>query len=333
MALSFKPRLAGAALAATSLLVAQPGLSHNASLKQTTQQIPTSPLLPDLTDPATEILSLEEDRNMRYTVPVTIDGIGPYNFMIDTGSQATAVTDHVTRQVELPSLGSATVVGMASRRVVDLVELDRFEVGSRTVHNISAPVLQRQHVGADGIIGLDTLQDFRVLIDFRDETIAVADAAQASSDRGFEIVVRARSKLGQLLITDAVIEGVRTTVIIDTGAQTSLGNLALRERIRSRRSKEQIETKDVNGATLLADLSFARSLQIHGLELQNVPITYADTPAFDALGLRDTPVLSLGMQHLKIFDRIAIDFSQQRILFDLPRDVGRDYRRSRASRL
>jgi hypothetical protein len=145
--------------------------------------------------------------------------------------------------------------------------------------------------------------------------------------------VRARSKLGQLLITDAVIEGVRTTVIIDTGAQTSLGNLALRERIRSRRSKEQIETKDVNGATLLADLSFARSLQIHGLELQNVPITYADTPAFDALGLRDKPVLSLGMQHLKIFDRIAIDFSQQRILFDLPRDVGRDYRRSRASRL
>lgn len=293
--------------------------------------IPTSPLLPDLTDPATDVLSLEEDGNRRYTVPVTIDGVGPYNFMIDTGSQATAVTERITDQIDLPALGPATIVGMASRRVVDMVELDRFELGTRTIHNISAPVLQREHVGADGIIGLDTLQDFRVIIDFRDETIAVAETDRSKNSRGFEIVVRARSKLGQLLITDAVIEGVKATVIIDTGAQASLGNLALRDRIRSRRAKEQVKTTDVNGVSMMSDLTFARSLLIHGMELRNIPITYADTPAFDALGMRDKPVLSLGMQHLKMFDRIAIDFSQQRILFDLPRDVARSFRRARDS--
>lgn len=294
-------------------------------------QIETSPLLPDLTDPATEILSLEEDGHRRYTIPVTIDGAGPYNFMIDTGSQATAVTERITNQIDLPLLGPATIVGMASRRVVDLVELDRFEVGTRTIHNIAAPVLQAQHVGADGIIGLDTLQDFRVLIDFRDETIAVAETNQSNSTRGFEIVVRARSKLGQLLITNAVVEGVRATVIIDTGAQASLGNMALREKIRTRRAREQVKTTDVNGVSITSDLTYARSLVIHGMELRNVPITYADTPAFDSLGLRDKPVLSLGMQHLKMFDRIAIDFTQRRILFDLPRNVARAFRRAQDS--
>ena len=326
------PNIALPAAIALSLVAAQASEIGALAVSQARQPIPTAPLLPDLTDPATEILPLDEDRHLRYTVPVTIDGAGPYKFMIDTGSQATAVTDRVTRQVLLPSAGAATLVGMASRRQVELVELDNFEVANRTIHNIAAPVLQRQHVGADGIIGLDTLQDFRVLIDFRNETIAVADAEEADSTRGFEIVVRARNKLGQLLITDAVIEGVRATVIIDTGAQTSLGNLALQRKIRARR-KMEVETTDVNGVTLISDLSIARTLEFQGLEMTNVPITYADAPAFEALGLKDKPVLSIGMQHLRLFDRVAIDFAKRRILFDLPTQTRIRYRENHATRL
>lgn len=319
------------AAAALSLFAAQATLGGAAALSQAGQQIPSNPLFPELTGPATEILALRDDGHMRYTIPVTIDGIGPYKFMIDTGSQATAVTERVTNEVSLPSLGAATVIGMASSRIVELVELDELEVGTRTIGGISAPVLQRQHVGADGIIGLDTLQDFRVVIDFRNETITVADAAENNSNRGFEIIVRAHNKLGQLLITDAIVEGVRATVIIDTGAQASLGNLALRDRIRSRRAAEQVKTTDVNGVSLFAELTYARSLKIDDFELSNVPITYADTPAFEALGLTERPALSLGMQHLKLFDRVAIDFAKKQILFDLPRNVSREIRRERSS--
>src|SRR3546814_7603007 len=64
----------------------------------------------------------------------------------------------------------------------------------------------------------------RVLVDFRSETIAVADVDEDRSARGSEIVVRARHKLGQLLITDALVEGVRATVIVDPGAQATLGD-------------------------------------------------------------------------------------------------------------
>ena len=319
-------------LASAGLLSAAVPMTQAVEQQQKRTPIPTSPLLPDLTDPETTILSLDEDSNLRYTIPVRIDGVGPYNFMIDTGSQATAVTDRVMRGVILPPAGEALVVGMASRQVVDLVELDRFEVADRTLHNIAAPVLQRRHVGADGIIGLDALQDFRVLIDFRDETIAVADAEDELSRRGFEIVVRARSKLGQLLITDAEIEGVRATVIIDTGAQASMGNLALQRRIRAKRAHE-VKTTDVNGASILSDLSYARSLEFQGLEVSNVPITFADTPAFEALGLEDKPVLSLGMQHLRLFDRVAIDFAKRQILFDLPRRARIRYEGNHATRL
>ena len=288
-------------------------------------------IAPSLTDPDTEILGLDEDRHDRLTIPVTIDGVGPYDFMIDTGSQATVVTHEINDALDLDSLGMATLIGMASRRSVQLVELDSLEVGERTFHNLAAPVLERTHIGADGIIGLDSLQDLRVLIDFRNETIAVADVESDFNRKGFEIVVRARHKLGQLLITDAEIEGVKATVIIDTGAQASLGNFALRDRLRAKRSLD-VETTDVNGVTMMGELAYAKTLTIQNIVMRDMPITYADAPAFEALGLKDKPVLSLGMQHLRMFDRVAIDFSKQRILFDVPRDVARELRRNRAKR-
>jgi predicted aspartyl protease len=281
-----------------------------------------------LVDPAAEVLTLEQERHNRLTLPVMVEGAGPFAFMIDTGSQATAITHEIRTIANLAPAGTAVLVGMASRREVELASVSRIEFGSNSFTNFSAPVLTREHVGADGIIGLDALQDFRVLIDFRKQTIAVEDASIKERRGGYEIVVRARSRLGQLLITDAMVEGVRATVIIDTGAQSSLGNTALRDKIRAKRAQEVITT-DVNGVDIVGELAFVRSLSIEGLSLTNVPLTFADTPAFAALGLKDQPVLSLGMQHLALFDRVAIDFSRQRILFDVPADIARAMRQAK----
>lgn len=322
-------RLALAAVPAALAAGALPAFAHTTVASAQTPAAPAAD--PALIDPAAaEVLALEEDRNRRMTVPVRIDGSGPYDFMIDTGSQATAVTREINTQLGLRPAGTATLVGMASRRAVELVEVERLDIGSHTIAGFSAPVLEREHVGADGIVGLDSLQDFRVLLDFRDQTIALEDTRgkREASRRGFEIVVRARAKFGQLLITDAVVEGIRATVIIDTGAQTSLANNALRERIRTKRASE-VTTTDVNGVDLIGQMSLMRTLSIEGLSLTNVPLTFADTPAFEALGLNDTPALSLGMQHLALFDRVAIDFANRRVLFDVPPDVARAMRESR----
>ena len=271
---------------------------------------------------AAEVLALEQERYRRLTLPVMVEGDGPFAFMIDTGSQATAITQELRSALALAPAGTATLVGMASRRTVDLAKVERIDFGSNSFTDFTAPVLERTHVGADGILGLDALQDFRVLIDFRQQTIAVESAADKKPAGRFEIIVRARQKLGQLLITDALVEGVRATVIIDTGAQASLGSMALLEKLRARRMSEVVTT-DVNGVDLTGDLAIVRALTIEGLSLSNVPLTFADTPAFEALGLTGQPVLALGMQHLAMFDRVAIDFARQRVLFDVPPDVAR----------
>lgn len=264
-------------------------------------------------------VSAGRDRHERMTVPVRINGQGPYRFLIDTGAQATVVTPGVSDALGLRASGRATLVAMASRSTVETVELEGLEFAGRRFGNLTAPLLRDRHIGADGIIGLDSLQDLRIIIDFRADSITVGDT-QASERAGFEIVVRARRKLGQMIITDARVNGVRTAVIIDTGSWHSLGNRALQRRLRSKETGTMTST-DVAGASLRSDIAVIDEVRIGRAGLSGVPIGFAESPAFAALGLEDKPTLILGMGNLRPFERVAIDFASRRVLFDVPRDA------------
>jgi predicted aspartyl protease len=317
-------RFAAGVLAA--LTAAAPAVADNQAPAPVT---PAPAIATSLSDQLTDIVLLQERVDRRLTVKVNINGSGPFDFMVDTGSEATALASEVNSGLALPPAGRANLQGMASIRPVDLVSISRLDIGKHMVADIAAPLLERANIGADGIIGLDTLQDFRVVLDFREPSIALQDMRTTpNTARGFEIVVRARQKSGQLLMTNALVDGIKTTVIIDTGAQMSLANLVLRDKLQRRRETEVV-TRDVNGVDLIGQLSVVRMMQIASLQLNNVPLAFADSPVFAALGLNDRPVLALGMQHLRLFDRVAIDFSNKRVLFDLPRNVSAARREAR----
>lgn len=60
--------------------------------------------------------------------------------------------------------------------------------------------------------------------------------------------------------------------MIDNGAQPSLGNLALRKRIRAKRAQEMTST-DVNGVDIVGQLGLLRPLTIAGLSFTDVART------------------------------------------------------------
>ena len=275
---------------------------------------------PDNSD--TEVLQIDRERYDRMTVPVTIQGQGPFAFMIDTGAQATVLSRALADQLQLFDRGSATLVGMASIRRVETTPIDDFTLGRRSFYIRQAPVVEREHIGgADGILGLDSLQDQRVLLDFQKREISVADAAELGGNRGYEIVVKARELLGQLIITSARLDGVQVAVIVDTGAQGSVGNMALLDRLRRNRQLVDVEMTDVNGVTLGGAVRVVRELELGRASVQNFPVLFADSQPFRTLGLDDKPALILGMSELKLFRRVAIDFKTRRVLFDLPANV------------
>jgi predicted aspartyl protease len=269
-----------------------------------------------------ELIKLQQERYERVTVPVTIKGQGPFRFMVDTGAQATVVSSALAQRLGLTERSPATLVGMASRVAVQITEIPQLELGSREFYIHAAPVLESENIGgADGILGLDSLQNQRVLIDFDKQRIFVADAKKLGGDHGYEIVVKARRKLGQLIITGARIDGIDVDVIIDTGSQASVGNLALFERMRKTRGLGENTLTDVNGHDLTSEVKIVKSLVIGQMNVSAIPIMFADAPPFEALGLNERPALILGVDELKLFRRVAIDFPRQRILFDVPRET------------
>ena len=276
-----------------------------------------------------EIIKMQRERFERMTVPVTIMGEGPFRFMIDTGAQATVIATQLADRLELNDRSPALLVGMASRERIETAHIPQFEIGRRTISISTAPLVEQRNIGgADGILGLDSLQGQRVLIDFVNDEISVADAAEVKAGSGYEIVVKAHHKLGQLIIADARIDGIRTAVIVDTGAQGSVGNLALLDRLRRGRDLGSSEMTDINGKQMTGLVREGRILEIGDMQLRNFPILFADSPPFHALGLADKPALVLGMTELRIFRRVAIDFDRRQVLFDLPRSVRPDWRRS-----
>lgn len=293
------------ALLATCLAMAAPASAQ-------VDEAPTGKAAPPDTDHA-----LDRDRYERLTVPVMIGANGPYRFLIDTGAQATVLSHRIADDLALPRRGQATLVAMGSARSVDLVEVDELSFADQSISGLLSPLLHAVNIGADGILGLDSLQDLRVLIDFREERMLVADAGALGGNSGYEIVVRARRKLGQMVITDAWVDNVRIAVVIDTGAQTSVGNRALLRKLRAR-AQGAISATDVHGVEVLSDLSYARELAIGGMTMGNVPIGFTDSPTFAALGLARRPALILGIGNMRVFDRVAIDFARRQVLFDIP---------------
>lgn len=270
--------------------------------------------------PGVDVIETAVERYRRLTVPVTIEGAGPFSFLIDTGAQATVLSHDLATQLQLNDRKLAIVVGMASRRTTETVHIPELTLGSRSFYIRSAPLLHAEHIGdVDGILGLDSLQDQRVLIDFEEGRMAVDDAEQLGGNRGFEIVVKARRRLGQLIITRARIDGVTTAVVIDTGAETSLGNPALLKRLRRSRALGPGQLTDVNGVEATGTVLLAKELELQDIRLANVAVMIVDAPPFHALGLTDEPALILGMRELTLFKRVAIDFHTRQILFDLPR--------------
>lgn len=268
-----------------------------------------------------ELVKITEDQYERMTVPVQIGSHGPFRFLIDTGSERTVLSRQIATGIGLPIAGNGTVVGVAGSQAVELVDVDEISLGKRTYYTLTAPLLERHHIGADGIVGLDSLQDQRVLIDFPKDTITIGDAASLGGSRGFEIVVSARRKSGQLIMTNARIDGVHTDIVIDTGSDSSIGNMALRNALTRRHKAEKTVLYSVTGQQLSADLIMASTIEVSGLQLNNTFLAFADSPAFHRLGLGKRPAMLLGMAQLRMFKRVAIDFAKRRILFDLPTGI------------
>lgn len=269
---------------------------------------------------ADETVQAEADMHARMTIDVAVHGVGPYRFLIDTGSQRTVVSTTLAGSLGLAHGPQVRVMGIAGVSDVGTAQVDSIDIGPRSFYDLTVPLLESRNIGADGILGTDSLQHQRVLLDFAHNTIRIGDPRALGGSREFEIVVQARKRSGRLILTNAIIDGVRTDVVVDTGASGTVGNRALQHALaRKSRSAGRVTAtlSSVTGHEIPVDLGVAGKLELGGIGVSNVVIAYADAPAFGELKLDKRPAIFLGMRELRAFKRVAIDFSTRKVMFDL----------------
>ena len=269
-----------------------------------------------------ETVAYLPDETSRMTVPVNITGSGPYRFLVDTGSERTIISRELAQQLRLEPGATAVVHSMTEVSDIRTAIIPSLDLGVRRVRNIHAPMLERRHLGAEGLLGIDSLQSQRVVLDFvRGEmTISPSRREEGRWPEG-TIVVNARSRYGHLMLVDASFDGERVYVIVDTGAQITVANNALRRRLERRRRLGPllpVEITSVTGGTIDAEYGIAGRITIGGAGIRNLPVAFADANPFRQLDLLDRPAMLLGMDALQLFDRVSFDFASRRVRLLLP---------------
>jgi len=287
-----------------------PSLSY--AQHEPSRAIPLEPL-------AEESMPIARDAAERMTVPVMLNGKGPFPFVVDTGSNRTVVSDVLAGQLDLPASGLIKVRAATGPVQTPSARVASLTVGRRHMSNFKAPVLAAQHLGALGMLGIDAVADQRVVMDFRRKQMTIEPTTSRASDDPNALTVRAKSKYGQLLLVDSSVEDVSLYVIIDTGGEVTIGNSTMRAKLARRRAEraEQVQVISVTGDTADADLTMLPRLNVGNVVVLNQPIAYADLYAFDQFGLRDKPAMFLGMSTLRHFAKVSLDFPAREVRFVL----------------
>ncbi len=95
---------------------------------------------------------------------------------------------------------------------------------------------------AEGLVGK------RIFIDFRHDKIAITFSRNERSTRDF-VDVPFHSMRNTLVVVDAIVDDVRVKAIIDTGGQTTIANLALRDALSRAQRRVQGKPDSIIGAT------------------------------------------------------------------------------------
>jgi predicted aspartyl protease len=270
----------------------------------------------------TQDVRFKTESDDRMTVPVKLSGNGPYRFLVDTGADRTAVSRQIVAALKLPSAGGAELHSVAGATSVRTAKVSELEFTRPPEQSIEAAVLDSANMGADGIVGVDVLRSRRVQFDFQTQIMSIvpSNTPDFTSEPG-TIVVRARRKNGRLIVTDAEANGERLTVVLDTGSQVSIGNQALRRRLLGNDLvdvNKSVELESVTGAKILGDYMFVRELTVGGIGLTNLAVVFTDAHTFKQLGLDNTPALLLGMNAIRAFRKVSIDFANRKFRVVLP---------------
>jgi predicted aspartyl protease len=268
-----------------------------------------------------QAIAFRVDRDDRMTVSVRIGGKGPFRFLVDTGANRTVVSTALAAALGLTSGPDAKLQSVTETSTVKTATVPWLELSRDRVRSVEAALLETQNIGADGIVGVDSLRSEKVIFDFTTRVISIVPAKTRVRDEPGTIIVRGKLRQGHLIVTGATANDVPLTAVLDTGSELTMGNDALFRKLSARhrlRPPERVQMMSVTGKILIGDAYRLATMTVGNVELHDLVVLFTTAPIFDRLGLADKPAVLFGMNALRAFDKVSIDFVRRQLRVAMP---------------
>jgi predicted aspartyl protease len=308
------------ALAVTMTLAAAPSGSLDAQTAAPAASTPgsTGIAADDAAGKADYEATARPDQIGRIIVPVMVNGRGPFSFVLDTGANRTVVTPELVAALGLQSAADeiVTMNGATGSAIVPTAAIERIAAGDVVLTRQQLPVAGALASGIDGILGVDALEDKRVLVDFKTGKIEVRNASRQRPIAG-AARISAQWRFGRLMVIDAYVDKVRVKAVIDTGSEYTLGNDALHAALYARaRGKLPYTPINVIGETLAlqrGERETVKTLRVGDVRAEQFNIVFGDFFVFRLWDLDRQPALVIGMDLIGKLDELVIDYERREV--------------------
>ena len=258
-------------------------------------------------------------------IPVKINHTGPYDFLVDTGSQVTSVDPALAAELRLGIEGTTGFVGVGFRTRPSFAHLNLLEAGSHVAGDTLVVVQNLERLQAAdphirGILGGNFLEHFDVLIDYAHSMLCLDDANVMQAEmKGKHIALLRPPRLGEgTLSTEPLIIPVHLSGIpgrsllqlLDSGTNVPLLYDSAKDIAGGFSVSAPIRDRGPDGAERAFDVLPPQDMQIGTLTFHQISFV---TPA----ARKDIPKLEVdGLLPTAIFKRVFISYADRFVVLE-----------------
>jgi predicted aspartyl protease len=267
----------------------------------------------------------------RVSTDVFVDGQGPFSFLLDTASSRTMLFEHLRQKLGLTASqnGMLKVYAMNNIGTALPVQPRELRLAERSITGLTLGVLPDDlrppegEAGADGILGMDALSHYLLMMDHDALRLKLMDPASADADiyRGWPSAELTPYQAKDMDVTlwwlRAKFGNQNVTALLDMGSGITMLNWNAAEKLGLRRAsfdKEPIpqDLRDALGTLEPVVTVKGLAISVGGREFPAQTVIVANAAVFRYFGLENKAAAIIGPALLR-HNSIAIDFNKQRV--------------------
>lgn len=251
-------------------------------------------------------------------VPVSVNGTGTYDFVLDTGAGASLLSPELARKLSVEITETKEGHTAGGKVKVSIGSVESIAIGTAKVENVQVAIMDLSDletaVGAkiDGDIGYDYLKHFRVTVNYRTNTLRLAQGRHEAIGQAVlkEISFRLAAPAKPLVLVRAVVNGKGSyEFALDTGNSTTLISPELADSLGIKGTPIPAITTG-GGHKANAAAGNLESLAVGRARIENLPVVIADVLSMlsQVTGAKLDGII--GYNFLKAFT-VTIDYPNQ----------------------